>query len=67
MFYWGDYLAVLLLVGVASFLAGWTAYGLAEHKDKKINQQDLDSYVDLMWAHYKERYENDERRHKDRK
>jgi len=68
MFYWGDYLAVLLLVGVASFLAGWTAYGLAEHKDKKkVKQQDIDSYIDLMWAHYKERYKNDERRHKDRK
>lgn len=66
MFYWGDYLAVVLLVGVASFLAGWTAYGFAERKDKKINQEDLDSYVDLMWAHYKERYEKDEVRHKER-
>jgi hypothetical protein len=66
MFYWGDYLAVVLLVGVASFLAGWTAYGLAEHKDKKINQEDLDAYVDIMWAHYKERYAQDEVRHKER-
>lgn len=64
--YWGDYLAVIIVVGVASFLAGWTAYSFAEQRDKKINQQDVDSYIDLMWKHYKERYENDERRHKDR-
>jgi len=66
MFYWGDYLAVLILVGVASFLAGWTAYGLAEYRDKKINQSDIDSYIELMWKRYKERYAQDERRHKDR-
>jgi tetrahydromethanopterin S-methyltransferase subunit G len=67
MFYWGDYLAVLLLVGVASFLAGWTAYGLAEHKDKKkVKQQDIDSYIDLMWREYKERYDKNEKKHKSR-
>jgi len=67
MFYWGDYLAVLLLVGVASFLTGWTAYGLAEHKDKKkVKQQDIDSYIDLMWREYKERYDRNEKKHKSR-